>query len=369
MDTNSDRIIALAPLLSEFNAFTALFAEAVERAGGTPVAYRWGFRDLARCDAVIFHWPEQFIGSGGRLFALGQLLRIALLKRTHGLKVVWVAHNVHPHDRGEGRSLVHATFLRLLDGIIYLSEPSRQLVREAHRLPRRIVEQVTAHGPYPAPPLTFSPPAPSGHVQLTAFGLVRPYKNLGELVDAARDLGREGTEVAIVGKRHGPDYAAALEARAAGCPALRLELSDTVIDETALDAAIDAAHGIVLPYRKILNSGSAILALSRARPVLVPATGSMPELAQLVGPDWVRLYEGPITARVLGEFADHVRSIPAGTAPDLARISWDRVTEDLRLFFGRLFREPDFSPHATRDDHEDRATVPTGPRSNREGWT
>lgn len=337
MGARDKKTIAIAPLSSEFNEFTGLFAAAIQTAGALPVEYQWGIRSLSRCDAVIFHWPEQFIKIEDWQFALKQLIRIRYLRRTHGLKVVWVAHNVFPHDTAVGRSLLFSAFLNSLDGIIYLSHCSQRLIHEAHRLPRRIVEQVTVHGSYPAPASTFTPPTTHEKVKLASIGLVRPYKNLRELVTATLAVSPDEMEVAIVGKRHDPVYATSLEADAADNAVLRLQLSDDLIGKAELDAAIDRAHGIVLPYRKILNSGSAILALSRSRPVLVPATGAMPELANLVGKDWVRLYEGEISGKILQDFAAHVRSLPEKAAPDLSAMSWNCVTSDLRLFLNRLF--------------------------------
>jgi beta-1,4-mannosyltransferase len=41
-----------------------------------------------------------------------------------------------------------------------------------------------------------------------------------------------------------------------------------------------AADLIALPYKEILNSGSAILALSFDRPILVPAAGALAELSE-----------------------------------------------------------------------------------------
>ncbi len=336
-ESEISKVIAVAPLLSEFNEFNNLFAGALQDAGARAVDYKGGLRSLSQCDAVIFHWPDQFMRPDDWRVAVNQLARIHILKRTHGLKVVWLAHNIHPHDADQRATMIQSAFINALDGIIYLSRKSQRLVHEAYRLPRGIVQQVTVHGRYPAPPLSFQPPADQERVQLVSVGLVRPYKNLTELVKATADLEPSQIEVAVVGKRHDAAYSATLEASAAGKPALRLQLSDSLIRQSELNEVIDRAHGVVLPYRKILNSGSAVLALSRARPVLVPATGSMPELADLVGHDWVRLYEGEITGAVLARFADHLKSIPAGAAPDLSCLSWDRVTDDLRAFFSSLF--------------------------------
>jgi hypothetical protein len=56
----------------------------------------------------------------------------------------------------------------------------------------------------------------------------------------------------------------------------------------------DAADVVVLPYEDVLNSGSAILALSLDKPVIAPLVGSFPDLQSMVGNDWVHLYQTPI---------------------------------------------------------------------------
>lgn len=340
MSFSDPRIVAVAPMASDFNAFTGRFAQALRNAGVQPVEYEWGLRSLMRCDAVIFHWPDAFMNAQDWKFASKQLLRLWFCKVACGLKVVWLAHNALPHDaQGSGAIFRHA-FLRSLDGVIYLSERSRELVRAAHCLQRGIVEQVTVHGAYPRSGQAFVPPAPDEIVRLASVGLVRPYKNLSELTEAAQGVAPGRIAVTIAGKRHDAAYAARLEAAATPGSAVRFQLSDNLLSPAEVDAAIDRAHGVVLPYRKILNSGSAIHALSRGRPVLVPAVGSMPELAGLVGHDWVRLYDGDITPQVLTDFALHLKGMRPGIVPNLAPLSWDRVTQDLHGFLGRLF-EPE----------------------------
>ena len=64
---------------------------------------------------------------------------------------------------------------------------------------------------------------------------------------------------------------------------------------------IDANDAVVLPYRNILNSGVALHSLARNKPILAPRTGSLPELQQTVGGDWVHLFDGDISAEGLGK--------------------------------------------------------------------
>ena len=94
-----------------------------------------------------------------------------------------------------------------------------------------------------------------------------------------------------------PQERAHLEHMAADDSRIRLRLE--YIPDADAASYIRASDMVVLPFREILNSGSAVLALSLDRPVLVPARGAMPELKQFAGAEWVRLYSGKSTSGTL----------------------------------------------------------------------
>src|SRR4029079_12745051 len=83
-----------------------------------------------------------------------------------------------------------------------------------------------------------------------------------------------------------------------------------------------AARVVVLPYRRILNSGAALLALSFDRRVVVPASGSLVELQAQVGEGWVSTYDGPMRPEVV----EHALAVepPTGAAP-LQRYEWPAI--------------------------------------------
>jgi len=66
-----------------------------------------------------------------------------------------------------------------------------------------------------------------------------------------------------------------LQSRAESDPRVILRLER--IPEDDLSRILRAADAVVLPFRDILTSGSAILALSHGRPVIAPAMGCLPE--------------------------------------------------------------------------------------------
>jgi hypothetical protein len=92
---------------------------------------------------------------------------------------------------------------------------------------------------------------------------------------------------------------------------------------------------VVLPYRNILNSGVALHALGRNKPILAPRIGSLPELQQELGEEWVHLFDGEITADHITRFLASLDACKSG-APDLSAYEWQRVGNDVTDFLRSL---------------------------------
>jgi len=99
---------------------------------------------------------------------------------------------------------------------------------------------------------------------------------------------------------------------------------------------MNAADLVVLPYLDILNSGSAIWALSFGRPVLLPNRGAMPELAESVGSDWVRLFDGPLDEHQLADALNWARRPRPEPLPALDSLDPERVVEAHLEAYGAL---------------------------------
>jgi glycosyltransferase involved in cell wall biosynthesis len=108
-------------------------------------------------------------------------------------------------------------------------------------------------------------------------GSIRGYKGVDELVRAfsgAADLGPDA-RLLICGKPLPARIGRELEQHAAADRRIRLRLER--LPEADLSRVLRASDAVVLPFRDILTSGSAILALSHGRPVIAPALGCLPE--------------------------------------------------------------------------------------------
>jgi glycosyltransferase involved in cell wall biosynthesis len=157
---------------------------------------------------------------------------------------------------------------------------------------------------------------------LVFVGQIRPYKNVVALVRHFAEVGRPEDQLLVAGNPHQAELARDIEKEAAGHSNVHLRLGQIAGSE--MDRLLRCADAVVLPYESILNSGTALLALSFARPVVVPAVGSLTELARDVGTDWVRTYSGEFDSEVLRRALTD--TLPSGE-PDLSAFDWDPIAQ------------------------------------------
>jgi glycosyltransferase involved in cell wall biosynthesis len=129
---------------------------------------------------------------------------------------------------------------------------------------------------------------PDGGTVFAFVGSIRGYKNVGELLDAFMSVEelRPDDRLLIAGKPLPRKLGRQLEKLAAEDRRIVLQLDR--LPEEELSRTLRAADAVVLPFRDILTSGSAILALSHGRPVIAPAMGCLPST---LPPDATFLYD------------------------------------------------------------------------------
>lgn len=218
--------------------------------------------------------------------SLGFLLLLALL-RLRGVRLVWTAHNLAPHETYHPRwsELVYRTTVRWCAAVIAHSQAAKQALEQRYGpLPRC---RVIPHGSYVGlygPPRERAPSRaalglPARGPLLLNFGTLRPYKGLEDLIDAFAQLPeRERGCLLIAGEAKHQAYAAAIERRAAGVAGARLDLR--FVPDAELPTYLAAADLVVLPYHTLLTSGVLLWALSYARPAVAPAFGPAAELVR-----------------------------------------------------------------------------------------
>ncbi|RZK39472.1 MAG: glycosyltransferase [Hymenobacter sp.] len=264
------------------------------------------------------------------------LAKLAYAKRLQGMRVVWLAHNVVPHERQGWRFLpARASFMKLLDGVVFLSASSRETVLDAYPGLKKLPQLVIPHGVYLDRGTSATPPpaVQNRPVRLVYAGRVKRYKAPDLLARCAATLPGEALELTIAGACDEPALEYELTALADSCGHIATRL--TFLSDIELEDLLDGADAIVMPYRDILNSGSAIHALSRFRPFIAPRLGSLVELQHQVGVDWVWLYDGDLTPETLAAALEWVKNTKR-SIPCLDEFQWKNIAMKLADFLRHL---------------------------------
>ena len=287
------------------NPYNWLLYTELSRLGVRVEEYGIGRSIVGRYDVCHVHWPEStFNASLIEALATTESLLCSLdALRAKGTRVVWTVHNLRAHERRYPRAeqAFFARFLRRVDGFIALSESGFELAREAfpalRARPGAVVPHPHYRSEYPDGVARSQARArlaleQDEHV-LLFFGRVLEYKNVPELIRFVRALPElvsgKKLRLVVAGRAHDAQAERAIRRTAGSDPRIRLHLKHVAKDEAQL--FFRASNLVVLPYREILNSGTALLSLSFDRPVMMPRRGAGSELERSVGSDWLSLYD------------------------------------------------------------------------------
>ncbi len=280
-------------------------AEEVQVRHLTPLTALFG-----RIDILHVHWPHQLVLGASRWRSWLKLVTSWLLLVRVRLRRTPVVRTVHNLGSHEGAGLGERGLTRRLDRMVtarvYLNESE-----ENHLAGADVVALHPHYRSWLAGRRPVSPPPAAGDVLL--FGNLRPYKGIEELIEAS---GAAGVRATVAGRPLDGRYGESLRQCAASVPGVRL-LPGEQSEEDLL--ALLAHHDlVVLPYRRMYNSGALLYALSVGVPVLAPDSPANRAIRAEVG-DWVLLYDPPLTPAVLRDALDTARATERRTPPPLER--------------------------------------------------
>jgi glycosyltransferase involved in cell wall biosynthesis len=277
----------LAAALTEQGIESTVVSQWPRRA---PILGAW--QAQGRPDVVHLHWVHDFLGgskgkpSRRNVYWFDWQLRVL---KARGVRLIWTVHNLKGHEAGtDPRDAdAHRRLIERADAIILHCAMARDALIEMYQPSARARERlhVLPHGGYTRhydvdAEAAASRAALGLPAQGTVFafvGAIRGYKNVGELLDAFSGLPglSPDARLLICGKPLPKKLGRELEELAVADPRIILRLDR--IPENELSGILRAADVAVLPFRNILTSGSAILAMSHGRPVIAPAMGCLPE--------------------------------------------------------------------------------------------
>ncbi|WP_144920700.1 glycosyltransferase family 4 protein [Halorubrum salsamenti] len=285
------------------NAYMTLLADALREAGvevrtpSLPLFFPLTRAVLANpdADAMQLDWIYDYYVTTGTGFgpanalvsflrAAAFLIEVALVSLL-GVGVVRTVHNERHHEELYPRTerVVNEFVFAVADAVTVKCTAAADAVAAAYRVPEADEMHVVPDGNFVA---AYENDVSRGAARrdlgidddafvVLFFGLIREYKGVPDLVEAFADLDAPDAELWLVGNPHDERIEAQIAALARSDP--RIETRLEFVSDERIQYFLNAADALALPYRRILNSGTAHLGLSYGRPVIAPAIGCLPE--------------------------------------------------------------------------------------------
>ena len=264
--------VCVSPISLPMNPGPGLLSDALLRTGRVTLSdYRYFSSLFTRFDIFHVHWPERSVfpvALPKRIAKVLLFLVFVYLCKARGGRVIWMANNIGSHEGASPRleRLLWRYFLPRVDHVIHLCPASADLIKNlAGPLPPGTVLAHPHYRPHFAALNSSAEPRlkldlPKDSFVVGCFGSTRRYKGIDLLIGAMREWNRKDAVLLYGGPPISRELQKEIEALAGGDP--RIKLFIRPLSDTELRDLIEASDVIAMPYRKILNSGVAMGAVS-----------------------------------------------------------------------------------------------------------
>ena len=238
-------------------------------------------------DVLHLHWLHAFFLADNYLLAVVRLtvfiIKIFILKLI-GVKIIWTAHNIH-----EQKYLILDRFCtyyvaNMADAIIVHSQAAKDKFIDQISINDQQKIFIVPHGNY----LEYyqnNIKQETARVQLNItktdfvllfIGAIRPYKAVIELIEHFQQLTDENLRLILAGNPISEEFTKLIKSKIQGDRIIKF--IPGYIPDSQVQVYLNACDAVVFPYQDILTSGSVLLAMSFAKPCVVPRTGCIGEV-------------------------------------------------------------------------------------------
>jgi beta-1,4-mannosyltransferase len=308
----------------------------------------WPGNPLKKYSVWHMHWPDGLLNVSNSLHAayrVSGMFAIADCLHLRGTKIIWTMHNLQSHEAFHPslERWFWRQFIPRIDGAISLSSAGLSLAIKRFPRLKDIPTAVIPHGHYREdyPQNTVNARQalgiPDESRVFMFLGAVRAYKNVAALVRAFRQVTIPHAVLYVAGVPGSSELAAEILKEAALDRRVCVKFEFIRVQD--ISTYLRAADLVVLPYREVLNSGSALLALSCSRPILVPDLGAMSELQADYGDAWVQTFSGPIDANILERGLNWASQNRPPVCPVPDRYNWQSIRSRTVRFYESVVLE------------------------------
>jgi len=292
-------------------------------------------------EVLHLHWLDAFFASRWsglgalKMCAFETLLRVLRRRR---VRIVWTAHNLRDHE-GRNPRLDHRctrSVLRLADSIIVHSPTAAKALSSAFGVSLEGRLHVVSHGHLcDCYPNTVDRSEARRELGIDAgtfvygfLGQIRPYKGVLELIDTFRALDAPDVGLLVAGKVRDRQLGRQIQDRTATDRRIRFDAG--FVPDERVQVHLNASDVIVLPYREVLTSGAAVLAMSFGRPCIAPRIGCLVDVFDAQGAFLYDAHDAHGLGRAMRRALERRTHLPAMGSHNLRRArgwNWDQIAE------------------------------------------
>lgn len=299
------------------------------------------FRKHNEIRTLHLHWINALIGplcwKGSPLKRTIRSIMLRLdifLVHLFGGRIIWTIHNLFSHEsrNHEVERRARRVLFRHVDGVAVHSDGARKRVLAVYGDPGKTEMVIIPHGNYiqsyassdlRQKSLSFELETREYRTTFLFFGLLREYKGLMDLIAAFRRIEQSDICLIIAGRPDSPEAAAKIE-DAVGDDS-RIKLSLGFVPDNDVSPLFAISDVVVLPFRRILTSGSAVLSMSMAKAMILPDDaeilgGVCEEGAQFFRKDDIESAIESILDRNMEDMGAHnLQAVVSNTWPEIGR--------------------------------------------------
>lgn len=295
-------------------------------------------RGWRRGDVLHLHWLEKLHRGRSRSSTLAKTAALLIQLwwlRMRGVKMVWTLHNLDAHESSWPRleRWAQRWVARRCDRVLaHCGHAKREFLARCELKPSRVT--VVPHGNY----IGAYPPGPGRAAAREMLGLaetafvvlflgeLRGYKGVEDLIGAFAAVRGDDLVLVVAGRPASSEVDQRLVEAASADP--RVAYRPGFVADDELVGLLDAADVMCLPFRRVLTSGSMILAMSHGLPIVTRAAGCLPETGRAPGVFFFGGDTGRSLREALVEAYERRTILPllgAKAKAKAARWRWDRI--------------------------------------------
>ena len=289
---NEQLRICCLPIAGRENPYQHLMMEGLRTEAGLEVRHGASGKVFAalrsaykyRPDVIHYDWIHRYFLRRHRFWTWIHapifVLELIIIRRVFGCRIVWTMHNLVTHDAGADRIelWVRRRFARICEWIRVFDESTVERGSELLGVERALF-RVLPEGSY----VDYYPDAVcrdearqrleigSDEFVLLYFGQIRPYKGIEDLLDAFENIRAPNWTLVIAGLPLDDRYSSEIVARAKAQDHVRFFME--FVRDGDVQIFFNASDIVVLPFKKVENSGTAVLAMGFGKPVIAPRLG------------------------------------------------------------------------------------------------